>query len=232
MPTGTLEARSTQPLDSASLRDGAPVNAMLTKPLLDPTQQEVILPEGTHLIGSVLQAKPARWFARYGKLRFTFCQIELQPGLLAQEAPAQPSNEIDERLSKARASTSVVYSSRQKAQYALWISSRLLSSALSAIQWSNSRLPGAYLSTSSSTYCLSCSSSRRVWQSICSAPQISWLLNQMPMRRIERTGATNLRRLEGASLREQDSTLYALVGPGDGTRDLMCGPSPCPRRLA
>jgi hypothetical protein len=65
--------------------------------------------------------------------------------------------------------TPVVYSSRQKTQYALWISSRLVSSALSAIQWSNSRLPGAYFSTTSSTYCLSCSSSRRVWQSI-------WLL--------------------------------------------------------
>jgi hypothetical protein len=95
MPTGTLEARLTHPLDSASARDGASVNAVLTKPLLDPTQQEVILPEGTHLIGSVLQAKPARWFARNGKLRFTFRQIELQPGLPAQAAPAQPSNEIE-----------------------------------------------------------------------------------------------------------------------------------------
>jgi hypothetical protein len=80
MPTGTLEARLTQALDSASAKDGAPVNAVLTKPLLAPTQKEVILPEGTHLTGSVLQAKPARWFARNGKLRFAFRSIELPAG--------------------------------------------------------------------------------------------------------------------------------------------------------
>jgi hypothetical protein len=94
-PTGTLEARLTQDLDSATVKDGAPVNAVLTKPLLDPTRKKVVLPEGTHLTGSVQQAKPARWFARNGKLRFTFRQIELPPGFAAQWAPAQASNEID-----------------------------------------------------------------------------------------------------------------------------------------
>jgi hypothetical protein len=39
----------------------------------------------------------------------------------------------------------------------------------------NSRLPGAYFSTTSSTYCVSSSSSRRVWQSI-------WLLPWLPGR--------------------------------------------------
>jgi hypothetical protein len=95
MPTGTLEARLTLALDSASAKDGAPVNAVLTKPLLDPARQEVILAEGAQLTGSVLQAKPARWFARNGKLRFTFHQIEQQPGMAAQAAPSQPSNEIE-----------------------------------------------------------------------------------------------------------------------------------------
>jgi hypothetical protein len=94
-PTGTIEARLTQELNSATAKNGALVNALLTKPLLDPTQKEVILPEGTHLTGSVLQAKPAHWFARNGKLRFTFRQIELPPGFAEQGAPAQPSNEIE-----------------------------------------------------------------------------------------------------------------------------------------
>src|SRR5229473_8481674 len=70
-PTGLIEARLTQDLGSATVKQGASVNAVLTKPLLDPTQKEVVLPEGTHLTGSILQAKPARWFARNGKLRFT-----------------------------------------------------------------------------------------------------------------------------------------------------------------
>jgi hypothetical protein len=52
------------------------------------------LPEGTHLTGSVVQVKPARWFARNGNLRFTFRQIELPLGFAAPEASAQPSNEI------------------------------------------------------------------------------------------------------------------------------------------
>jgi hypothetical protein len=94
-PKGIIEARLTQELGSATVKQGASVTAVLTKPLLDPTQKEVVLPEGTHLTGSVLQAKPARWFARNGKLRFTFRQIELPPGFAAQAAPAQPANEIE-----------------------------------------------------------------------------------------------------------------------------------------
>ncbi len=79
-PTGIIEARLTQDLASGTVRQGASVNAVLTRPLLDPTQKEIVLPEGTHLTGSVLQAKPARWFARNGKLRFAFRSIELPAG--------------------------------------------------------------------------------------------------------------------------------------------------------
>src|SRR6266851_6753837 len=79
-PTGIIEARLTQDLASGTVRQGASVNAVLTRPLLDPTQKEIVLPEGTHLTGSVLQAKPARWFARNGKLRFAFRSIELPEG--------------------------------------------------------------------------------------------------------------------------------------------------------
>ena len=92
-PTGTIEARLTQDLNSATTKQGGPVDAVLTKPLLDRTQKEVVLPEGTHLTGSVVQVKPARWFARNGNLRFTFRQIELPPGFAAQGTPVQPSNE-------------------------------------------------------------------------------------------------------------------------------------------
>lgn len=39
-----------------------------------------MLPEGTHLTGSILQAKPVRWLAQNGKLRFTVRSIELPAG--------------------------------------------------------------------------------------------------------------------------------------------------------
>src|SRR5260370_19157044 len=79
-PTGLIEARLTQDLGSAIVKQGASVNAVLTKPLLDPTQKEVVLPEGTHLTGSILQAQPARWFARNGKLRLAFRPIDVPAG--------------------------------------------------------------------------------------------------------------------------------------------------------
>jgi hypothetical protein len=95
LPVGTIEARITDALTSATTRQGDIVHAVLTKPLLDPTKKQVILPEGTQLEGSVLQAKPARWWSRNGKLRFTFRQIELPPGFAMQTTSAQPSNEIE-----------------------------------------------------------------------------------------------------------------------------------------
>jgi hypothetical protein len=75
--TGLIEARLTQDLSSATARQGQPIDAVLTRPLLDSTKKQVLLPEGTHLEGVVLQARPARRFARNGKLRFTFRRVEL-----------------------------------------------------------------------------------------------------------------------------------------------------------
>jgi hypothetical protein len=82
--TGVIEARLTQNLTSATTKQGELVDAILTKPLLDGTKKQVLLPEGTHLQGIVLQAKPARWLARNGKLRFTFRSVELPPSMAAE----------------------------------------------------------------------------------------------------------------------------------------------------
>ncbi len=87
---GVIEARLTQDLNSATTKQGETVDAVLTKPLLDTTRKQVLLPEGTHLEGVVLQAKPARWFARNGKLRFTFRRVDLpqsQTVDVPQQAP-------------------------------------------------------------------------------------------------------------------------------------------------
>ena len=82
--SGVIEARLTENLTSATAKQGELVDAVLTKPLLDGTKKQVLLPEGTHLEGVVLQAKPARWFARNGKLRFTFRSVQLPPSLAAE----------------------------------------------------------------------------------------------------------------------------------------------------
>ena len=75
-PTGVVEARLTVDLDSAKDKHGAPVTAVLTRPLLTPDGKQVLFPEGARMEGLVTEARPARWFARNGRLRFTFRSIQ------------------------------------------------------------------------------------------------------------------------------------------------------------
>ncbi|MFP5229579.1 MAG: hypothetical protein ACLGXA_18350 [Acidobacteriota bacterium] len=75
-PTGVVDARLLTPLDSASDRHGAPVTAVLTQPLLTSDGKQVLFPEGAKMTGIVTLARPARWFARNGQMRFTFRSIE------------------------------------------------------------------------------------------------------------------------------------------------------------
>jgi hypothetical protein len=95
--TGNIEARLVDPVDSSTAMVGMPVEAVLTQPLFEdePAQLEstdtgapvaakahgkLLLPEGTHLIGSVVQAKPAAMFGHNGSLRLTFRKVELPAG--------------------------------------------------------------------------------------------------------------------------------------------------------
>jgi hypothetical protein len=96
--TGNIEARLVDPVDSGTATVGMPVEAVLTQPLFEDepaTTQEstdvavsvspkahgkLLLPEGTHLIGSVVQAKPAGMFGHNGSLRLTFRKVELPEG--------------------------------------------------------------------------------------------------------------------------------------------------------
>ncbi len=79
-PTGVVDARLTVDLDSAKDKHGAPVTAVLTRPLLTPDGKQVLYPEGTKIEGLVTLAQPARWFARNGRLRFTFRSMEADGG--------------------------------------------------------------------------------------------------------------------------------------------------------
>ncbi len=95
--TGNIEARLVDPVDSSTATAGMPVEAVLTQPLFendpatpvqaaDATVQlttahgKLLLPEGTHLIGSVVEAKPAGMFGHNGSLRLTFRKAELPAG--------------------------------------------------------------------------------------------------------------------------------------------------------
>lgn len=93
-PTGILQARLTKGVDSATAHKGDAVEAVLTKPLLDKDGKRLVLAEGTRMKGTVVQAQHARWFARHGKLRFTFREIETAAG----------SNTIHGQLAGAEAS--------------------------------------------------------------------------------------------------------------------------------
>ena len=77
-PVGVVEARLLTPLDSKTDQHGAPVTAVLTRPLLTPDGKQVLFPEGARMTGLITLAQPARWFARNGQLRFTFRSIERQ----------------------------------------------------------------------------------------------------------------------------------------------------------
>jgi hypothetical protein len=74
-----VRARLTSPLSSATTLKGAEVEAVLSQPLFD--GDHLILPQGSHLKGSVVQASPARYMSRNGKLRIVFHELDLPDGV-------------------------------------------------------------------------------------------------------------------------------------------------------
>jgi hypothetical protein len=61
----------------------------VAEPYFDPSR-ELTIPQGSTLVGTVTQAKPARWFGRSGKLRFAFKEVRLPEGA-AQAIQGTPS---------------------------------------------------------------------------------------------------------------------------------------------
>jgi hypothetical protein len=99
-PTASVvRARLITPLDSASSRQGEPVEAVLAEPVYS-ADHKLILPEGTHLQGTVVRAKRARWFHRSGQLRFNFKNIDLPPDVarLQETAPVASSGSPPNKL--------------------------------------------------------------------------------------------------------------------------------------
>lgn len=79
-PTGgVVHARLTTPLTSATAKKGEEVEAVLTEPLTQSNQ--LLLPVGARIVGSVLEVHPARRFKHNGELRILFHEVELPNGL-------------------------------------------------------------------------------------------------------------------------------------------------------
>jgi hypothetical protein len=73
-PSGSVvQARLVTPLSSASSKKGDKVEALITEPLV--ASAHLILPEGSVIRGSVMQAQPARRLARSGQLRIRFHEV-------------------------------------------------------------------------------------------------------------------------------------------------------------
>jgi hypothetical protein len=70
------------PLNSATTKKGAPVDAVISQPLV--VSDRLFLPQGSHLRGSVLQVRPARRLSRNGQLRIVFHQVVPPNGLEAK----------------------------------------------------------------------------------------------------------------------------------------------------
>jgi len=77
--TWSVNALLTSTITSANARPGDPVVALVVEPVYDSSQQ-LVVPQGSLLIGKVTKAKAARSFGRNGKLRFTFQQVRFPEG--------------------------------------------------------------------------------------------------------------------------------------------------------
>ncbi len=74
-----VRARLLTSLNSATARRGAPVEAVVTRPLFS-ADHRLLIPEGSRLFGDVVEARPARRLHRNGRLLFVFRRIALPRG--------------------------------------------------------------------------------------------------------------------------------------------------------
>jgi hypothetical protein len=78
-PGSVVHAVLVTPLSSATAKKGDPVDAVITQPLV--AEDHLVLPEGSHLKGTVLQVRPARRLNRNGQLRIVFHQVAPPDGI-------------------------------------------------------------------------------------------------------------------------------------------------------
>jgi hypothetical protein len=77
LPAGlVLHARLQETLDSQTTKWGAPVVAIIRRPVLD-AEGRLLIPQGSKLEGKVVEVHPARRWGRGGVLRFDFTGLKL-----------------------------------------------------------------------------------------------------------------------------------------------------------
>jgi len=74
-----VHATLVRDLTSATAKPGDAVEALVVEPVFDHDKQ-LVVPQGSTLVGRVSTAKAARSFGRNGKLRFTFQQVRFPEG--------------------------------------------------------------------------------------------------------------------------------------------------------
>jgi len=74
-----VQARLLTPINSAKAHIGAPVEAAVAQPLFS-AELGLLIPEGSRLLGNVVEVQPARLLHRNGKVLFVFRQIQLPQG--------------------------------------------------------------------------------------------------------------------------------------------------------
>jgi hypothetical protein len=78
-PGSSVHVRLMTGLSSATAQNGQEVEAVISQPLFE--GDRLVLPQGSHLKGSVVQARPARRFSRNGQLRMVFHELVLPDGI-------------------------------------------------------------------------------------------------------------------------------------------------------
>ncbi len=80
LPPGLmLYARLQERLSSQTTKWGAPADAVIERPVLD-SQGRLLIPEGSRLVGHVVEVHPAKRWGRAGVLRFIFTALKLPKG--------------------------------------------------------------------------------------------------------------------------------------------------------
>jgi hypothetical protein len=77
--TWSVHALLTANLTSANAKPGDPVEALVVEPVFD-HEAQLVVPQGSTLVGRVTAAKAAHSLGRNGKLRFTFQQVRFPEG--------------------------------------------------------------------------------------------------------------------------------------------------------
>ena len=121
-PDAILNARLVTPLDSSHTLRGTPLEAIVTEPVFSADHQ-LVLPEGSKLIGEVTFATAARRFRRSGRLRF----------LVESVQPPQTGRISLRRSTRCRSRTPRRSTSARKAGRAPAVEKHFIAPALSVL---------------------------------------------------------------------------------------------------